>query len=85
MARDALPEDLVTIARLLEPGEAYLLQSFLESEGIRAVPADVHMSQASPWLMHATGGVRLQVPSAQVEGAIELLRARERGDFALDE
>lgn len=85
MAYDALPDDLVTIARLLEPGEAFLLQSFLESEGIRAVPADLHMAQASPWLMHATGGVRLQVPASQVLRAKALLQARERGEFQLDE
>ena len=69
MAHNALPEDLITIVRLLEPSEAFLLQSFLESEGIRAVPADVHMTQANLWLMHATGGVRLQVPASQVERA----------------
>ena len=83
MAHDTLPEDLVTIARLLDPSEAFLLQSFLESEGVRAVPADVHMTQANLWLMHATGGVRLQVPSSQVERAKQLLQARERGEFAL--
>jgi hypothetical protein len=85
MANDAPSDDLVTIARLLEPGEAFLLQSFLESEGIRAVPADLHMAQANPWLMHATGGVRLQVPASQVVRAKALLQARERGEFQLDE
>jgi Putative prokaryotic signal transducing protein len=77
--------DLMLIARVFTPIEAHMLQSRLEAEGVPAVVADAHIVQANPFLTMAVGGVRVLVPESHAEQAREIMRAIERGDYALDE
>ena len=76
--------DFVTVARLLEPTEAYLLKAHLESCDIPAVVGDANLSQANQFLAGAIGGARVSVPATYVERASELLNQFKDGKFELD-
>jgi hypothetical protein len=78
-------EDMVPLARLLEPMEAGLMQSFLLAQGIDAVMADAHLVQANALIFYALGGVRMLVPASQLAQATELIAARDRGEFQLSD
>ncbi len=60
--------DLVDIATFYHPGEAYLLQGKLESEGIRALVATSNWSGSN-----AVGEAKLQVEAKNVHRALEIL------------
>jgi hypothetical protein len=77
--------DLVPIARFFTAMEAHILQSRLEADGVPAIVADANIVQTNALLTMAVGGVRVLVPEAYLDQALEIVRAIERGDYALDD
>lgn len=77
--------DLTNVARFLEPTEAHLLKSYLESCAIPAFVADANLVQASPFFTGASG-TSLRVPAEFVPEALELIAKFNRGEVqAADE
>ena len=72
--------DLVVIGRLFTPGEAHILQSRLQADGVPAVVTDAH----NPYVA-LFGGVGVLVPESDFERAREIVSGIERGDYRLDE
>ena len=72
-----MPDELITIARFHNLGEARLAQGKLNSAGIAACVRDENMINLH--LGIAIGGIRLQVPDSQVVRALEVL-----DDFTLE-
>jgi hypothetical protein len=66
-----MPDDLITIAKYHNMGEARLAQGKLKSAGIAAQLRDENM--ISLHMAIAIGGIRLQVPDSQVVRALEVL------------
>lgn len=66
------------------PTEAHLLKGVLESAGVDAVVADGHLLQAYDWLTPAAGGVRVLVPTAQMDAAQQALAAYRAGELVLE-
>ena len=66
-----MPDELITIARFHNLGEAKLAQGKLNSAGIAARVRDENMINLH--LGIAVGGIRLQVPDSQVVRALEVL------------
>jgi hypothetical protein len=62
-----------------------VLRACLESHGIFAYVWGEHLGIANIFLSSASGGMRVQVRSDQLDQAREVIAAFERGDFALDE
>jgi len=79
------PLDLVTVDRRVNSVQANVLRACLEAHGIFAYVWGEHLGTANIIFSAATGGVRIQVRSDQVEQAKEVIAAFERGEFALDE
>mgnify|MGYP001609569561 CR=1 FL=1 len=77
--------DLVMIARLLTPTEAFLMQSCLHSCGVPAEVADTHFVQTQSLLTGAVGGASVRVPLEFVSQALAVLAAYQRGDFRIGE
>ena len=77
--------DLVTIKHFVNPMQASLARSHLESEGIFVHLWGEHLGIAHILFSAATGGMRLQVRSDQAARAREILDAFERGDYSLGE
>jgi Putative prokaryotic signal transducing protein len=75
--------DIVQVARFLDPMEAQILRGRLEAEGVRAMVADANMVQVNAILAPVIGGVRVLVPQSHLEHAQEIVRAIQRGDYAL--
>lgn len=77
---------LVTICRYSFSFEAHVARALLESEGIPVFVADEHTINMQWLYSDALGGVRLQVPEAFVERALELLQELANSeDVDLDE
>ena len=66
-----MPDELITIAKFHNLGEAKLAQGKLNSAGIAARVRDENMINLH--LGIAVGGIRLQVPDSQVVRALEVL------------
>ncbi len=66
-----MPEELITIAKFHNMGEAKLAQGKLNSAGIAARVRDENMVNLH--LGPVVGGIRLQVPDSQVVRALEVL------------
>ena len=77
--------DLVPVARFFTAMEALMLKSRLEVDGVPAIVADANIVQTNAFLTLAVGGVRVLVPEAYLDRAQEIVRAIERGDYALDD
>ncbi|KYF88258.1 DUF2007 domain-containing protein [Sorangium sp. So ce296] len=67
-------EQLVTVATYSESVEAQMGRSALSAHGIRAFLADEHVATLTPHYIGRSLGIRLQVPSADLERAAEILR-----------
>lgn len=76
-------DDMCTVVRHLSPTEAHMQCSFLQSAGVPAQVADVHLVQTHELLSLAVGGASIRVPKTFLAPARQLLKALERGDFAL--
>lgn len=72
-------EELVTISKFLNLGEAKLAQGKLVSAGISAFVCDENMHAMNWHMGMALGGIRLQVPDSQVVRALEILDDFEPG------
>ena len=77
--------DLVMLFRTNDVFQANVLRMHLESEGIFARVWGEHLGVAHLIWSTAAGGVGVQVRSDQLELARDVLRAFERGDYALGE
>ncbi len=75
-------EDFVEVAALLSMTEAHVLRARLETEGIRAVVADEHLTQAYNIIAPALGGARIRVPVSQREQAREVIARIQAGEYS---
>ena len=75
-----MSQSLVTIATYWNPVEARLARMYLEAAGIRSILQNEH-SVTMNWLeiANASRGVQLQVDSADVDAAIEVLERKSPG------
>jgi hypothetical protein len=80
---EAVPGDLVPIARGLKPLEARVLQGRFEAEGIYAFVADEGLMNALPIWAHAAygGGARVLVRSEQAQEAAKILAAWKNDEY----
>jgi hypothetical protein len=81
---DAPAEEFVTIARILNPVNAQILQARLAAEGIMAVVGDANMTQTYNLISIALGGAKLRVPKSQVAAANEIIAAIRSGKLAAE-
>lgn len=65
------------------PTEAFLLRGVLESSGIQANVADANLVQAHSFLTQAVGGVRVLVPSIDLQEARRVIAEYRAGSFEL--
>jgi hypothetical protein len=68
-------DDLVTAASFTDSAEAELARQRLELEGVRAFVIGAQTAGVMPYLVGATGGVRVQVRPSGLERAREILSA----------
>lgn len=68
-------EHLVTIKTFTYPHEAYVIRGRLESEGIQTFLKDEMTVQVYNFYSNAIGGVKLQVLSADVERALNIIES----------
>lgn len=66
-------ENWVIIFTATYPQEVYLAQSLLESEGVPTFMKDELTAQVNNFYSTAIGGVKLMVPSSEVERAVGIL------------
>jgi hypothetical protein len=71
-----MARDLVTIATYRFLPEAEAARMYLEAEGFRPFLADVEIVNMDWLLGCAVGNIKLQVPRADAERAVELLERR---------
>lgn len=65
--------DFVTAAIFVNPHEMAVYRARLEWEGIECFAKDENIVAAHPFYSNAVGGIKLQVPRADLERARELL------------
>jgi Putative prokaryotic signal transducing protein len=71
------------LEQYLSPIEAEVLCGLLNSEGVPAQVADIHLMTALPmWQTAAYGGVRVRVPTAFLQRAMEIKAAFVAGAYA---
>lgn len=75
--------DFETVARFLNPTDAYIVCSCLMAAGIPALVADANLAQMNSLWTVAIGGTRVIVTAAHVAEARKVIEAFNRGDFAL--
>ncbi len=68
-----MPNEMITIAKFVNLGEAKLAQGKLTSAGISAFVCDENMHAMNWHMGMALGGIRLQVPDSQLVRALEVL------------
>lgn len=73
------------VRRCLVPADAFILCGCLRAAGLHATVMDDQHVQAALLLAPAIGGARVMVPEAELEQALEVLDAFERGELALDD
>ena len=72
---------LVTVAAFREPWEAHMFCARLQAEGIPALIAHENHSWNNWPISNALGGVKVQVPAAELEAAPAVERACRDGDY----
>lgn len=70
-------EKLVTIKTYFNQMEAEIEKGKLEANGIEAMLSDTQTNALSPIFNQATGGIKLQVLSHEVENAIKILEEND--------
>jgi hypothetical protein len=78
-------DDFELVARFLNPTDAHLARSALAAAGIPAILADANLVQANSLWSIALGGARVLVPARYHGDAEAIMKALERGDFALSD
>lgn len=76
---------MITIARFSLPLDAQIARSSLEAAGIPVFLADEHTINLNWMYSDAMGGVRLQVPEAYAQEALELLRTDHSGSLEAEQ
>lgn len=71
-------DKLVTIKTFTYPHEVYVIRGKLESEGIQTFLKDEMTVQVHNFYSNAIGGVKLQVPSEEVEKALSIMIVQRR-------
>src|SRR6476659_6478083 len=71
-----------TVASFQDPVEAQIVRALLESAGIDAIVADLNLVTLDWPMAQALGGVKLQVPQADVAEAKRLIAAYRAGELA---
>lgn len=66
--------ELVTVFTAFNPAEAQLIRSRLEAAGLHAFVAGELAALSMDGYALAVGGIRVQVPEAEAEAALELIR-----------
>jgi hypothetical protein len=74
---------LITVARYIDPLQAHIVKGRLEAEGIVTSIAYEHHVWVNWFISNALGFVRLQVPTAAAEDALELLQRIANNEYAL--
>jgi hypothetical protein len=74
--------DMVTVATFRDPWNAHILCSRLHTIGIAAVVANENHVWAQWPISTALGGVRVQVPDLQADGAREVMRLAQSGEYS---
>ncbi len=74
------PDGPVTVRTCGDAGEAALIRSMLEADGIQVLIPDENMARMEFPLMLGTAGIRVQVAPDDVERALELLE-RDASDL----
>jgi len=77
--------NLVTVAHFVNPLKANVLRACLESHGIHVFLWGEHLGTTHVFFSAMAGGMRVQVPSSQVERAKDVIAAWERGELAIDD
>ena len=72
---------LATAIRCLDPLEAHIIRGRLEAEGIRAFVCHEHHIWANWFLSTALGGVKVQVSPSEKDGADDILREIQTGEY----
>ena len=67
-------QDFETVAVFTYPSEMAIARSFLEAEGIETYVRDELTVQVHNFYSNAIGGIRLEVPVAEIETASSLLQ-----------
>lgn len=80
-----MDNDFCLVRRCLIPADAFILCGCLRAAGLNATVMDDQHVQAALLLAPAIGGARVMVPAAELEQALEILAAYERGELALDD
>lgn len=83
--KETTHSEWVTVASFLQPVEAHLARTKLESEGIPCVVGDENLVSVYNFLSNAVGGVKLKVPDYALEQAREALRPQPRLVVVADE
>ncbi len=78
-------DSLTIIARFSFAIDAQILQARLEADGVPAWVVNANTAQAFGPLRNAVGGVRVMVPTEEVENARRVIAALAAGEYALDE
>lgn len=73
------------VRRCLVPADAFILCGCLRAAGLHATVMDDQHVQAALLLAPAIGGARVMVPESELEQALEVLAAFERGELALED
>ncbi|MDR2886100.1 MAG: DUF2007 domain-containing protein [Rikenellaceae bacterium] len=66
--------DFVTLMTFTYPHEVALIRGYLEAEGIDVFVKDEMTAQVHNFYSNAIGGIKLQVPQAQLDHAVEIVR-----------
>ena len=78
-----MDNDFCLVRRYLIPADAFILCGCLRAAGLRATVMDDQHVQAAFLLAPAIGGARVMVPAGELEQALEVVAAFERGELAL--
>ena len=70
-----MKDTFTTIARFQYSSEAHIVKGKLNSEGIDAFLVDDMTIDVDPLVSHAIGGVKLKVPTIQLEKAAQILES----------
>jgi hypothetical protein len=76
--------DWVRVATCETPTEAHLLRGVLQAAGLTPYVADANIVQANSWMTQAVGGVRVLVPSSQLQAAREAIEDLNAGAYQLE-
>lgn len=78
-----MDNDFSLVRRCLIPADAFILCGCLRAAGLNAIVMDDQHVQAALLLAPAIGGARVMVPQDELEQALEVVAAFDRGELAI--